>query len=855
MLHAHPTFTIDTDLVLTHAIAMILRHLALLGSLLFAPASSSTLSDAERASNQSLLWGPYRPNLYFGVRPRIPESLSLGLLWARVEDYNSVQDNFRYTCEQHEGMAGYGWSEYDARTGGVQTIHDAGNQIDITTSFFKDTSAAAGDKGGNWGVRIRGVPREGAPKDLKTTVVVNVNLEGQYGVFKTLEVKKPKEEGTDWFVGDVVLEGQTPGLGGFKLVVTGDEGTTNKHPSHGHPSGMAKSLDRTLVNSKMLGEEAIWQSKRAYTPLPFIQWLILMGGITAILFTLLKHQIDEYIQTYTQENLPPPAQLYTVKPEPGPGNAHFIQKVFEGAFEFDVLFSSAASTHELTSSDLTTGLASTSSAFAKRFESVFAPQKPFTGQQYVEFGKSLFSNLLGGIGFFHGDWKVDRSDAEAYEEENEGFWVDAAEARARAGFSMEGPSTLFTSIPSRPFFPRGFLWDEGFHLLPVLEWDTDLTMQIVRSWFSLMDEDGWIAREQILGPEARSKVPDEFQVQYPHYANPPSLFLTLTTLIERLTSPSSSGEDAELAKEHLKELYPLLQRHYDWFRRTQRGDLSSYERPNEHAKEGYRWRGRTERHCLTSGLDDFPRAQPPHPGELHVDALAWVALMSSSLGKIAGFLGEKEDVGIYRRQHQAQRENGLALHWSKEEGSFCDATIDEFEEHRLVCHKGYVTLLPFMVGFLDPEKDADKIAAILKTLGSEEELWSQHGVRSLSLSDALYGTDENYWRGPVWVNMNYLILTRLLALSSSPSSPSTKAKANQKEAAKLYKQLRENLVNTIFESWKETGFAWEQYHPDTGRGQRTQHFTGWTSLVVKVLGMPESAGAGDGKEGNRRDEL
>ena len=87
----------------------------------------------------------------------------------------------------------------------------------------------------------------------------------------------------------------------------------------------------------------------------------------------------------------------------------------------------------------------------------------------------MLSNLVGGIGYFYGDSLVDRSYAPEYEEENEGFWDEAAEARGRAVLSQDGPSELFTSVPSRPFFPRGFLWDEGFHLLPVADWDMDLT--------------------------------------------------------------------------------------------------------------------------------------------------------------------------------------------------------------------------------------------------------------------------------------------------------------------------------------------------------------------------------------------
>jgi mannosyl-oligosaccharide glucosidase len=56
-------------------------------------------------------------------------------------------------------------------------------------------------------------------------------------------------------------------------------------------------------------------------------------------------------------------------------------------------------------------------------------------------------------------------------------------------------------------------------------------------------------------------------------------------------------------------------------------------------------------------------------------------------------------------------------------------------------------------------------------------------------------------------------------------------------------------VDTVYKSWKETGFAWEQYNPETGAGQRTQHFTGWTSLVVKIMTLDDLS------SGHAKDEL
>lgn len=284
-----------------------------------------------------------------------------------------------------------------------------------------------------------------------------------------------------------------------------------------------------------------------------------------------------------------------------------------------------------------------------------------------------------------------------------------------------------------------------------------------------MDEDGWIGREQILGPEARSKVPREFQVQYPHYANPPTLFLVLESFIDKLRLNASSETDdirtthltnPDLALAYLRTLYPLLKRHYFWFRKSQWGDIRSYDRDAYSTKEGYRWRGRTPQHILTSGLDDYPRPQPPHPGELHIDLISWMGMMTRSIRRIAETLGQEEDVAEFQGYETAIIRNIDDLHWDEKAQTYCDATIDDYEESVHFCHKGYISIFPFLTGLLPA--DSPRLGAVLDLISDPEELWSDYGIRSLSKSDEFYGTGENYWRSPVWINMNYLAVRSLL---------------------------------------------------------------------------------------------
>lgn len=289
---------------------------------------SVLIKEAARANNESLLWGPYKPNLYFGVRPRIAKSLAAGLMWAKVDDYGTAQastsyfsflahavlrgstltlkQDFRHTCEQNEGMAGYGWDEYDIRKGGRQTIHDAGNSLDLTIDFIK---VPGGQHGGNWGFRVKGVPREDGSPDQPVSMVFYTTLEGlgQLGVdTNTVPVDSPLE-------GDVKLTGFSSELGDFTIDVT-DGPESNEYFQHDHATYEEKPLGHGLVSSATLPQHLLWQAK-------------------GILFTQMKPEVEETVQKYGAEDPPPPAQLFTIKHAPGEGNAHLVQKVFTGPFE------------------------------------------------------------------------------------------------------------------------------------------------------------------------------------------------------------------------------------------------------------------------------------------------------------------------------------------------------------------------------------------------------------------------------------------------------------------------------------------------------------------------------------------
>ncbi|EJD53371.1 glycoside hydrolase family 63 protein [Auricularia subglabra TFB-10046 SS5] len=795
--------------------------------LLLLSTAAGTALAAASATNDTLLWGAYRPGLYFGLRPRLPQSLMTGLLWFGTQDYKAFTEA-RHACDQGDGMDTYTWTEYDPRQGGVEVIKDGKNNLDLRIEWLK---VPGGDAGASWAVRVKGAPID-EKRPMRTSMIWYHGVEGLGSVeLDSLTTHNGLE-------GDILFSGSTADLGDFDIRLVEDEG--NKPIANGR---FAQDYQAFFGKTQFLGYPAkdIWKAKD-----------LILGNI--------YETAEDVLKPFKDSEMGPPDPAFVLRlTNEVYSNANFyaLQKFYEGPFQFDVYYEN--NKQHLDEKAISQGIKSFTEDFDRRFEAAF-PTPP----EYLAFSKAVTSNLLGGIGYFYGTSIVDKAFVHEWDDDglNGSEDEEEDEQKKRKGQpKLTEPRALLTATPSRSFFPRGFYWDEGFHLLHVGAWDNDLSLEILKDWFSLINADGWVAREQILGEEARSRVPEEFQTQYPTYANPPTLAMAVTAFIDRLNAATPAGDDVPLedlgmgnvgaqaplteapgapttgtpsiylssrphAIGYLREIYPALRRHYDWFRRTQRGQIRRYGRKARSRTEAYRWRGRSETHILTSGMDDYPRAAP-HAGELHLDLISWMGFFTRTMKSIAAFLEETADEAEFADIEKGILDNIDDLHWSEERQQYCDVGINEDDESYLECNEGYLSLFPLLLGLLSPE--SEHLGPMLDLMSDPEQLWSDFGLRSLSKSHALFGQGENYWRGPIWMPMNYMALRSLYKVYLPQTGP------HQQRAREIYTRLRENIIKNVHKEYERTGYVWEQYNPTTGEGQRSHPFTGWTSLVTLII--------------------
>ncbi|XP_062606264.1 mannosyl-oligosaccharide glucosidase-like [Saccostrea cucullata] len=253
-------------------------------------------------------------------------------------------------------------------------------------------------------------------------------------------------------------------------------------------------------------------------------------------------------------------------------------------------------------------------------------------------------------------------------------------------------------------------------------------------------------------------------------------------------------------------------------------------------------------YTFASGLDDYPRASHPDENERHLDLRCWMAMASGVLANIAKRTGE--DSSAYEKIYKDLTANKLldSLHWDSGHEFYSDYGLhtndieidSDISIDRIVYSHpafgyigifGYVSLFPLMLKILD--SDSPRLEKMLSDLRREDLLWTKYGIRSLSIKSTFYNmpntvTDPPHWRGAIWINMNYLIISGLHHYSQVPGP-------YLNQASNMYTELRKNVVENIFKQYYERGYIFEQYDDITGTGRGSFPFTGWSALVVNIM--------------------
>ncbi|XP_076812485.1 mannosyl-oligosaccharide glucosidase-like [Clavelina lepadiformis] len=744
----------------------------------------------EHEDDMNKFWGTYRPQVYMGMKTKSPQSLVTGLMWLKQNKKFKGEPPMRHTCEQGDQILKYGWVAHDGVNFGIQDIAERGYML--RTEFVKRVN---GDHGGDWTWRISG--RQTGKEPITLSVFFYAATDGQ-GVIQPVVESGPNG------LRLTKIQGETEELGKFTI----------KFPEE-------NSGKKSRYHTATTKAEGLHKIKDA----AFMQMQVRKEG---------PKGKENYLYYLTDA----PSRIDSKKAK---SDVIFHQVTLELPFEIDIVFESGSWTNRrslLAGDVFTKHLTQLKDKFDKKFEATFPLSDKGYSQGEVDFAKAALSNMIGGIGYFYGQSVV--------------------QSVYQSAPVLNWDAPLLTAVPSRSFFPRGFLWDEGFHQLLISKWDRQLSEEVIMSWLNMVNLEGWIPREQILGDEARSKVPAEFVVQRNTNANPPTLFLAIESILQGFDKQSITERD----RKFLKTIYPRLKAWFNWFNVTQSGPVQF----------SYRWRGRDAKtdselnpKTLTSGLDDFPRASHPSDDERHIDLRCWMALAAGTMEKIAEVVhpGNSHEIEPYRQTHKILTDNNLLkeLHWSADLGVFSDygnhtdrvyLVKKDFPSSQpgqrpiirtiratrtkpklqFVKNFGYVSLFPFLIQILKP--DSQQLHQILQDLKGEDDLlWSNFGLRSLSKRDPLYRKrntehDPPYWRGQIWINMNFLAVRALKHYADTPGPYS-------KLAGELYAELRRNLVQNMYAEYVRTGYLWENYDDVTGKGQGSRPFTGWSALVVLIM--------------------
>ncbi|HEY7790773.1 MAG TPA: trehalase family glycosidase [Vicinamibacterales bacterium] len=221
---------------------------------------------------------------------------------------------------------------------------------------------------------------------------------------------------------------------------------------------------------------------------------------------------------------------------------------------------------------------------------------------------------------------------------------------------------------------------------------------------------------------------------------------------------------------------------------------------------------------VESGTDNNP-AVSDTPSQITeaVDLQSYIYREYLALAYLSRRLNDAPDATRYQQKAASLKALVQRRMWSEEDGSYWNINS---RTGRFVKIKTWTNFVPLWAGLASPAQAQRMMATLL----DPAQFWAPHGVRTLSKDETRYDPHHGYWRGPVWVLSNYLMMHGLLNYG------------HKKEAL----ELADKTETLLIDDFQKTGGMNENYDPETGAPDAAGHFVSWNLLAEHMKEEAES---------------
>ncbi|MBR7165426.1 MAG: hypothetical protein IKD18_04015 [Clostridia bacterium] len=284
-------------------------------------------------------------------------------------------------------------------------------------------------------------------------------------------------------------------------------------------------------------------------------------------------------------------------------------------------------------------------------------------------------------------------------------------------YTPEGNFSHTWSTPDRLPHRGLWLWDSVFHAVGFRNLDPALAQELILAVIDVQREDGFIPH--FANWEKKSKI-----------TQPPVLAWGARKVYEK------SGDRA-----FLKQVYTAAAGFWEWLQENRRPQGASL----------YAWYTKADQNCRCDecGMDNSPRFDTEDT-LLAIDLSCFMANEARHLAAIARELGESGEIWDQRFCTLQQEIDRLL--WSEEDGFYFDYNLNKGALHKVWAVSSF---LPLFAGLCSPKQ----AAALLGHLQDPQRFGTTVPIPSISKNDATFGSDM--WRGPVWINYNYMVIEGL----------------------------------------------------------------------------------------------